>query len=358
MARGRFVGVPAFDKARQLRVPKGYLLLHVPDKDEQMALRDMLSAWEHDAVKQVEKGEQPREIVFYWDVAYQKRALSKVNLIWALLTLTTKIQNEGMPDGKKRRPIDQYNEDKRAEGVMPSFTIRIESKAIPWMREVGVTVLSATPIEGTDDVQAWCVKTLSQQNDEEAHRYIEFLFNRLAVMGIPPAKEPRMKDWWLTWMMDIDDHRVELHGDVLSKEQYRELHPLCEGCMAFIAGDGQGQLAHIKSVGAGGEEPQLCNGAEWLHLCAECHLGVIHAKGWEEFLSKHRHLQGKVTRALQQPATGVAAAVKQVVRKGGVATIEASREDAEVIQQELFGEGEGKPPWAGLDPDDPRHPIV
>lgn len=347
MARGRFTAHVDIETMRRLRAKRTLVLRVSADDGEDV--KEMLRTYEQDAVRRVEAGERPREIAFEWDVAYGKRSLAKNALMWSLLELTAKLQNEGMPDGlPKKTKSDIYNEDKG--DAFPSRKLRLERDAISWLDECDVTVLEYVPIEGTTLVSATVVKTSSQWNDLEAHRYIEHLFNRLAMSGVPlPEDQVRLKTWWKDWMEAIDESRLELHADVLSREQYATLHPLCEGCMDFL-GQGGGQVAHIKSVGAGGDEPQLANGAEWLHLCARCHTGTMHQKGWEEFKRLHPHLTNKIDEALAKPAVGFSA--------------EGSVPDAEHLvntgprQQELFEEGEGKPPWGSRDPDDPRHPIV
>jgi len=327
MARGRFVARPDFQEMGRLKKSKvlGRLVLQVA-KDDRGQIGEMLRTYERDAAKRAEAGEQPREIAFLWDVAYQKRSLSINNLTWALLTLTVNLMNEGMPDGKpKLTPQDQYNEDMGK--VAPCQGIEVENSALPWLEEVGARVKYAVPIEGTTRVIAYVIKTSSKWNEQEAHVYVEFLFNRLAMMGVPlPDANAKLKSWWMDWMMVIEEHRIELHAEELSKDAYRELHPLCEGCMAFI-GSGGGHLAHIKSVAAGGEEPEHAKGAEWLHLCPNCHLGVQHAKGWGALIGEHPHLKGKVDRALGvaatgKPAAGTAYVVKREHMVSGVRMID------------------------------------
>jgi len=305
MAQGRFVAHVDIRTMRSLG-KKRKLVLDVSSDDEK-EVRLMLTAYERDAVKRVERGESPRPVEFVWQVDYMKRSLGKLRLIWALLGLTVHLMNEGMPDGKQKLTSQAlYEQDMEdPEGPAPCRAIEMEATDVQWLHELQVTVRAMIPIEGTSRVAAYVVKTLSAQNDTEAHHYIEYCFNRLAMMGIPMPDEQlaRVKEWWFDWMAEIDASRVELHAEEVSHDAYRTLHPLCEGCMEFI-GHGGGHLAHIKSVGAGGAEPQLAKGSEWLHLCAACHLGVVHQKGWGEFLAKHPHLKGKVERALSQPALG------------------------------------------------------
>jgi hypothetical protein len=383
MARGRFEA--DIDLASMKRLGKKRTLVLTVSADDGDDTREMIRTYEQDAVKRVEAGERPRRIVFMWDIQQGKRSLAKNALIWSLLGLTAKLQNEGMPDGApKRTKDDLYNED--MGDVFPSRKIVVEQDSIGWLGECGVKVMEFVPIEGTTLVTATVTKTSSDWDDLEAHRYIEHLFNRLAMSGVPlPEDQVKLKDWWVTWMEAVDESRVELHADVLTRSQYAKLHPLCEGCMKFI-GQGGGQIAHIKSVGAGGDEPELANGAEWLHLCGDCHIGIIHAKGWEEFKQRYRHLSNKVDAALSKPAVGVvleANPAKLEPNDKPVKTLTLTLQDVENMHREL---SEKEPPAPGqpgreefvkeiiegqaeLDlgqskrslrdyDDDPQHPIV
>ena len=356
MARGRFTAHVDLATMRQLKA-KRKLILNV-SQDDEAQIKDMLRVYEKDAMKRTEAGEQPRRIAFLWDVAYGKRSLGKNNLTWALLTLTVRLMNEGMPDGKEKlTPVQLYNQD--MGDVAPCRGIEVDQNAIPWLQEAGeVRIKNIVPVEGTTRVIAYVIKTSSKWDDQEAHRYIEYLFNRLAMMGIPlPADQVKLKEWWFEWMETINDSRLDLHAEELSKDQYRKLHPLCEGCMKFI-GQGGGQIAHIKSVGAGGEQPQLAKGSEWLHLCAECHIGIVHAKGWGEFKELHPHLTNKIDRALAAPALGHVEGeiMKSHTRPGGVRVIDEMKLTGVSVegQPELFD----KPSQSLADfDDDPLHPI-
>jgi len=341
MSRGRFEAHIDMAAMRQLG-RKGSLVLRV-SKDDAKAIKEMLRTYEKDAVKRVEAGEQPRRVAFLWDVAYGKRSLGKNNLTWALLTLTVRLMNEGMPDGKEKlTPVALYNQD--MGDVAPCRGVECGKDDWQWLEEAGAKVKYVVPIEGTERVIAYVVKTSSKWNDPEAHRYIEHLFNRLAMMGVPlPDDEARLREWWFEWMAQVDESRIDLHAEELSPDAYRTLHPQCEGCMTFV-GQGGGHLSHIKSVGAGGAEPQLARGSEWLHLCTECHLGIVHAKGWGAFKEAHPHLANKIGKALAQPAIGT-----------------GSVPDADHLintdphQADLF-EGPREKRLADFD-DDPLHPI-
>ena len=346
MARGRFTAYPDMAKWRQLGKPYGYLLLK-PSKDDAEGIREMLRVHEHDCAKRVEAGEPPRQITFVWDVAYGKRSLSKNSLTWALLTLTVHLMNEGMPEGQEKlTPVKLYNQDMGK--VAPCKAIEVEAAALPWLEEIGVKVKAAVPIEGTAKVTAYVVKTSSKWDEREAHLYIEHLFNRLAMMGIPlPEDQVRLKTWWLDWIDSIEEHRVELHAEEVSKDQYRELHPLCEGCGEFI-GLGGGHVHHIKSVGAGGAEPTLDRGANWLHLCPKCHaIWTSVGGGVKAFIEKCPHLKSKIERALAEPALGE---VAETVKKSHEESVAMER------QGNLFGDAKPKERLADYDdgPDGPN----
>lgn len=296
--RGRFEAEIDFKVWKALRAPKGYLLLRVTPETRD-SVKEMIATYEKDCVRRVEAGEAPRPMALEWDIAYGKRSLGKNRLQWALLTLTCDLMNEGMPDGlDKLTPMRLYNQDMGS--VAPCKPIVIEAKDLPWVSEAGVHVKAAIPIEGEPSlVQAYVVKTTSQMDDQEHHRYLEHLFNRLAMMGIPQSREPRLKGWWLTWMADIDEHRIQLHAEELSKDAYRELHPMCEGCGDFIGLEG-GHVHHIRSKGAGGAEPERDKGSNWLHLCArKCHpLWTAVGGGVGAFKKVAPHLVNKIDAAL------------------------------------------------------------
>jgi hypothetical protein len=135
------------------------------------------------------------------------------------------------------------------------------------------------------------LKTLSEMNTVEASQLIEGAFRELALMDCNVTESSKIKNFYIEWRT----WRGQLKHDGMdetykSLDDYRDRVPFCEATLVRLQ-PGEGHLAHIVSSGASGESNEPWN---FLHLCAEVHIGLQHTKGWVEMLEKYPHLMGKV----------------------------------------------------------------
>lgn len=138
------------------------------------------------------------------------------------------------------------------------------------------------------------IESSSHFNIIQMANWITMLINRLAEIGITDKHAVEIFNKILELQNDLNNRKIILFQNA-NERQYRLNHPFCEACISQYIGDGSGQLAHIKSRGAGGENKSN----NWLYLCHSCHIKTQHQKGWEKFKKLFPHLTYKINKALK-----------------------------------------------------------
>jgi hypothetical protein len=291
-------------KARGLR--QGEILLHAQPR----YWKNLRKAFEKLHHKQQNRSrDDPTAYVMYdieveLDVLYKKRTLDQNALMWSLYEIEAAEMNAGAVDLMHEvTPGRLYAQD--MEGIAPTVSLVVQARMLPDLASLGMSWRRAVPVEGTDLVTAEIIRTSSKWTTVEMARHIQGQFNRLALSGVHLEKAADIGHYWVQFRQHVNDERIPLTDEKLTKDQYRALNPLCEGCGAFVGANmehpsGGGHVHHILSRGAGGAEPELDWPANWLHLCPACH-DVWNEKdgGVVEFIKVAPQCESKIRRALE-----------------------------------------------------------
>jgi hypothetical protein len=242
------------------------------------------------------------------DIHYRKRTLDQNALMWALYeVMANELNGDMVGDAQSEISAEDLYRDDMMERA-PTVAIVIQSKYLNDLKTLDVSWRRALPIEGTDMVTAEVVRTSSKWNTVEMSRHIEGMFNRISTMGVNIRQSADISHYWHQFKQHVNDEDITLFDGKLTAEQYREATPICEGCGDFIgvtqaAPRGSGHLHHIKTRGAGGQQPERDWPGEWLMLCPECHGVWDQADGGvQAFITLAPHCAAKINRALASVA--------------------------------------------------------
>lgn len=134
----------------------------------------------------------------------------------------------------------------------------------------------------------------------EYAKVINFLIDQACERGID------IKDIWILFTQwRFQQKKDPMEGTYADDRDYREKHPLCEACGEYLIRIDRniGELAHIRSVGSGGEQVTGAHDDwDWLMLCTDCHRHVAHQKGWSEIIRRSPWIEPKIRRALRRGA--------------------------------------------------------
>jgi len=289
---------PGRQRQRAFKLPPDTLLLEVQEARQRIAVKQALDKLDERQIKR----DDFLALDVTIEVRHARRSLDANALMWALYEVEADVQNGGQPDPEKRITKDTlYEQDMR--DVAPSRPIVVKLDVVKDLRDFGVKVRQVIPVEGTDLCKAYVYKTSSQFDTLEMHRHIKFLFDRIALHGVPVEDSGDIEKYWLEWRRHLNDEKILLEAEQdIGPTEYARATPLCEATGASLGRPGEpgyrGHVAHIKSVGAGGAMPPWDKPRNWLHLEALVHLGEWHTEGVERFVGKYPHLEYKVRSAL------------------------------------------------------------
>lgn len=260
---------------------------------------------------QKEKGEL-KQLKIKIEYHYRKRTLDQNSLYWALLQIQANEQNGGQKGPGMITPEDLHNAYLKEYGERE--VIKTRRKNLGYYRSKkrveGIIVdASLIPVDlfinnkdfdnylPNQYIMIQCIRGTSEYTTKEMAQRIDTVFNEIAFSGVAVTNPGDIHNYWVQWRQHLNDEKIILHDKIMTRKEYKEKNPICEGC-----GSNQGeQLAHIQAIGMGGkEELEKNHASNWLHLCHECHIDDIHQKGWEIFLKKFPHLSYKVKTALKR----------------------------------------------------------
>jgi len=98
---------------------------------------------------------------------------------------------------------------------------------------------------------------------------------------------------WYTWRYSEEDPLFE-DEQAMDWDEYREHHPVCEIC--GIAGSDSNPLERQHIVAGGADIADYEEPWNWLHA-HHSHHALQHQAGWNQLISQHPHIKGKVDRA-------------------------------------------------------------
>jgi hypothetical protein len=135
----------------------------------------------------------------------------------------------------------------------------------------------------------WIPKDGKEMTTVEYSQVIEYCLALSQGLDDPPD----LADIWILFTDWRFGQEVDpLEGTYDSHDQYKEKHPLCEACGAWL-GEG-GDIDHIFRRGRDerGEDEDF----NWWHLCRADH-AIKHAGAMEAFVRRYRHLKIKAERS-------------------------------------------------------------
>jgi len=230
---------------------------------------------------------------------YRKRSLDQNALMWTLIGAMADIVSAG---GGRKTSHELY------EDWLDTWAPRVEiviDRSIEYpVRGLLHHVYERVELPG-GNLRLRAVVGSSQWDVPTMTRAIQHWFDELASLGVPNDVGANVAAWWREWRLDLSRRGVDLAdvNAVVSLDNYRSLHLLCECCGAYI-GTGGGEIAHISARGMGGGTRYDDRVGNLLHLCIDCHrLGrdAQHQKGWGAIINRAPWLKTKIKRALSEP---------------------------------------------------------
>ncbi len=303
---------------------------------------------------ELEGKENPlQEIEVTLDYHYGKRTIDQNKLLWSINQIEADEMNAGIAGDKSQMVTaeDIYYQD--GYDYNPHYTIECRYEELILVRQKYYTRTTRVKafeslmyeewIEaGVKKIRLEAVERTSELDKLRMSKRIEMCFNRMAVNGIPITNSGDILKYLSEHRQYMNDNAVILDDDVMNQDEYKALHPICEGCLTKYVGDGSGQLAHIKARGMGGKdesEPEKNYGSNWLHLCHDCHIEKWHRKGITAFLKDFPHLKTKVTRAMKREYDWEALEGQKYSENQGVGEVEKGESIESTLQEAKIDPG-------------------
>lgn len=293
MALFSFDGNWSLKYHKQFKIPKGFIIFKV--------LENSL----HRYKKQFEKlesrqlnGAELIKIEVKGDIFFKKRSLNQNSLMWSLYSIEANEMNAGLSGHKDQNVTADYLYEADIKNYAPTFGMKLKKEDLERFKRL----YNRIEIVNEQDNILVLKVTLgtSHFNTREMTEWIERQFNRMAYMGLSLENADSISKYWLDWQNHLNDNEIIIHDEIMTKKEYKVLHPSCQATGEFIGHEG-GEVAHIQAIGMGGNEELEKNYASnWLHVKTEIHRDIIHGQGWEEFLKQFPHLTYKVRTALKR----------------------------------------------------------
>lgn len=281
---------------KKYNIPQGFLLIK-PDKSFKKILYD---AFKKINKKQLEKDqlENLEATVSYF---YKKRNLDQNALMHKLYDLEAYVLNSGLSGARDHTIIgwELYNQDIKEYADV--ITYECPEHLVEIIKQKYRIVLDVNEIESKPGFYKIRVYFSTSHFDiYTMAKWIDRIFNRISYYGVPIEKTADITNFKMKWMNFLNDKKISIHDGILTSNEYKKANPLCEGCLDFI-GNGSGHLAHIKTIGMGGNPENFKQiSSNWLHLCPKCHLGIQHQSGWNKFIKLYPYLSYKINNALNR----------------------------------------------------------
>ena len=303
MPKAVFIGTwcPEF----QENVPRGRLVL----EPEEIYRKNIGEEIKRIKEYQLAKGER-RKLKITLEYHFKKRTLDQNSLYWGLLSIQANEMNGGMkgkdmvtPEQLHKAYLLEYGEREEIRTSRKNLGRWKSDKYIEFILINGKKLTYEDFIREYPDILPEQTITLqvirgtSEMTTKEMAGVIDTVFNDLSISGVAVTNPGDLHNYWVTWREHLNDEKIILHDEVMTRKQYKDANPICEGC-GINPGE---ELAHIQAVGMGGKEESEKNYASnWLHLCNDCHREIWHRHGVKEFLRIFKHLTYKVTTATKR----------------------------------------------------------
>ena len=290
-------------EAFQKGIPKGFFALK-PDPVYHKTMKIYLNKLTEYQKNKGELKEQKARFEYY----YQKRSDVQNRLYWSLRTIQANEMNAGKK-GKGMVTAEQLHEDYLKEYGEREIIItqrknlsryltdyRVESVVVDLEKiPIHEFLERKIQIDDREYIKIQFIRGTSKMNTKEMALVIEQVFDEIWETGVEESGD--IHNYWVEWSQYLNDNKIVLHDEMMSREQYKAKKKMCEAC-----GSNPGQqLAHIQAVGMGGkEEFEKNHPSNWLHLCNDCHIEDSHRTGWNDFMKRFKHLRYKIKTALNR----------------------------------------------------------
>jgi hypothetical protein len=278
---------------QQFNAPKGFLLIRPKE-----IYKKNIGIFLNNLDKNQTKNKKLKDIDISIEYHYKKRTLDQNNLMWALYEIEANEINGGISGDKSQMVTSSelYHND------LLDFAPRIEIKAnksdLSFIKSEYLIEECKKIIE-SDKYYIIAIVSSSHFNTVQMLKWIDRIFNRLAIHGVACTNPGEIHSYWIRWRQYQNDNKIILHDDIMTADEYRALNPICEATGDYI-GNGSGQLCHIQARGMGGNFESRDYSSNWLHMSHNAHIETQHQKGWEHFLKIYPHLKYKVETALKR----------------------------------------------------------
>ena len=280
-------------EAREHGLPRGTLILRA----EERYWPSLRKLTEKGMEKIMASAEMNLEVFVDLDLPLKKRSLEANALMWSLYEVEANEQNANRKEPGGVTAEQLYGADMENEKVVPMVDVVIDKDLLDQLEKVGMKWIRAEPMAGSAKLlRVKIAKTSSKWDTLEMSRHIDMLFNRLARAGVTNPDE--IGEYWLRWRKHLADKKIIYAEHELSQEEYREAHPICEGCGKFIGEGAVGHLHHIRSRGAA-DEKLADHSDDWMMLCPDCHdIWTAVGGGVVAFVEKYPHTRWRIERIL------------------------------------------------------------
>jgi hypothetical protein len=236
------------------------------------------------------KHDRLKDLEFVMDVHYKKRTLDQNRLMWALYKILANVLSGGAIGENKVSPEQLYDDDLKQHSYV--IELKAPTKNIGAVRNYYKRILEVKPI---DDKYSYIRALLTSSNFDTVQmtKWIDMLFNRLAELGVNIEDSGKIANYWMEWRQYLNDQNIAIFDEITNTDVYKRKVIMCEACGKYLQTT-EGEVHHIRTVGSGG----IDIGWNYLRLCSEDHIKVMHQKGWNEFISLYPHTKNKINKAL------------------------------------------------------------
>ena len=318
MPKIRFLATWCSNYQKLLNIPRGYIVFRYNEFYRKSLSKVLLKI---DGWQNKRKEKFPNDFLKSLEIEieyhYRKRTLDQNNLMWLLYTIEANEANGGQSGSEEQlvAPEELYLNDLYNFGEREIINTKRknlgyylgEYKIIEMIitdegKEFSLKKYLKLNINNEERMTIRVIRGSSKFSTLEMSQWVDRLFNRLAHNGVQVTNPGEIENYWHTWKMYLNENKIILNDKIMTQKEYKNHNPICEACGKYIQ-HGNGELAHIKSVGMGvdrNKEPYYNYPFNWLHLCAHpCHRKHWHEWGVKKFIQKYKHLEYKIKFALE-----------------------------------------------------------
>ena len=324
MAKIKFIANWQKEYQSKINNEKGFLVLKYSDFYRKNLVHLLLKLEEFQQKKKKENPDHQlysddhlRDLEVSIEFFFKKRTLDQNALMWALYDIEANEMNGGQSGDKDqmvtreqlyKNDLEEYSDIDKIKTTKKSLAYYLDQYSYLISiyyddAEMDLEQFLELDVDNDEQIILRVRRGTSKFNTKEMALWIERLFNRLSYHGVAVTNPGEIKKYWQDFKNYINDNKIVLYDNIMTMQEYKDKNPTCEACGDFI-GFGEGDLAHIKSVGMGHDRTKELKknySSNWLHLHrTPCHLEHWHTEGIDKFLKRYKHLRFKVNTALKR----------------------------------------------------------